>query len=94
VELVFVFACVWCVGGAFGMKDGIDFRKTFSNWWKEKFKQVRFPTKGSVFDYFVDIENSKFEEWTKMNVKSIENEIDTSKSISNYTIPTVDTIAT
>jgi hypothetical protein len=29
-----------------------------------------------------------------MNVKSIEGDIDTSKSISNYTVPTVDTIST
>ena len=93
VELVFVFSAVWCVGGGFSEKDGHDYRKEFSNWWKDKWKQVRFPTKGTVFDYYVDIENSKFEEWNKMNVKSIDNDIDTSKSISNYTVPTVDTIS-
>ena len=46
-----------------------------------------------MFDYFVDIENTKLEEWSKMQTKDIEKEIDTTKSISNYTVPTVETIS-
>ena len=66
LEYLFVFASVWCIGGGFAEKDGKDFRKEFSNWWKEKWKTVKFPSKGTVFDYFVDIENSKLEEWNKI----------------------------
>lgn len=46
-----------------------------------------------MFDYFVDVENAKLEEWNKMHIKDIDKDIDTSKSISNYTIPTSDTIS-
>lgn len=66
IEYVFVFAAVWCIGGGFSEKDGHDYRKEFSNWWKDKWKTIKFPTKGTVFDYFVDIENTKLEEWSKM----------------------------
>lgn len=66
VESVFVFACIWCVGGGFAEKDGRDFRKEFSNWWKDKWKVIKFPNKGTVFDYFVDLDQSKLEEWNKM----------------------------
>jgi len=92
VEQIFVFACVWCIGGGFAEKDGKDFRKEFSNWWKEKWKTVKFHPKG-VFDYFVDIAEQKLEEWSKVPTKDIEKDIDTSKSIANYTVPTGDTIS-
>jgi dynein heavy chain len=92
LEYVFVFACIWCIGGGYIEKDGKDYRKEFSNWWKDKWKVIKFPSK-TVFDYFVDIENSKLEEWNKLATNDIISTIDTSKSISSYTIPTVDTIA-
>jgi dynein heavy chain len=91
LEYLFVFASVWCIGGGFSEKDGKDFRKEFSNWWKEKWKTVKFPSKGTVFDYFVDIENSKLEEWNKMTTKEVDP--DTSRPISSYTIPTMDTMS-
>jgi len=91
LEYIFVFACIWCIGGGYIEKDGKDFKKDFSNWWKEKWKIIKFPSKGTVFDYYVDIENSKLEEWSKMSGEQID--IDTSKAIPNYTIPTTDTIS-
>jgi len=93
LELVFVFACIWCIGGGYIEKDGKDYKKEFSNWWKDKWKTLRFPSKGTVFDYYVDIQNSKLEEWNKMSTNDIISTIDTSKSIASYTIPTVDTIS-
>jgi len=93
LEYVFVFACIWCIGGGYIEKEGKDYKKEFSNWWKEKWKIIKFPGKGTVFDYFVDIENSKLEDWNKMTTSDILSTIDTSKSISSYTIPTVDTIS-
>jgi len=91
LEYVFVFAAIWCIGGGYIEKDGKDYKKDFSNWWKEKWKIIKFPSKGTIFDYFVDIENSKLEEWSKMSGETID--IDTSKAIPNYTIPTTDTIS-
>jgi dynein heavy chain len=93
LEMVFVFACVWSIGGGFAEKDNKDYRKDFSNWWKDTWKQIRFPNKGTVFDYFVDYENNKFEEWSKMEQPDVIKDIDTSKAISNYTIPTNDTVS-
>jgi len=38
LEYVFVYALVWSIGGALAEKDGIDYRKEFSNWWKGAWK--------------------------------------------------------
>jgi dynein heavy chain len=66
LEQVFVFACIWCIGGGFIEKEGKDYKQEFSNWWKDKWKSVKFQSKGTVFDYYVDIPNSKLEDWSKM----------------------------
>jgi len=92
-EYIFVFATIWCIGGGFAEKDGKDFSKEFSNWWKTEYKIVRFPGKGTVFDYYVDIETTTLEDWSKMSSSDIISTIDTSKSIPSYTIPTVNTIS-
>jgi dynein heavy chain len=93
LEYIFVFACVWCLGGGFSDMNGVNYRKNFSDWWKDKWKIVKFPAKGTVFDYFIDIEANKPEEWVKMQTKDITDTLDTSKPIQNFTIPTVDTIS-
>jgi dynein heavy chain len=55
IEYIFVFALIWALGGVLTEKDGQDYRKEFSNWWKAEWKtSVKFPSKGTVFDYFVE----------------------------------------
>lgn len=93
LEYIFVFACVWCLGGGFAEKDGINYRRSFSDWWKDKWKVIKFPAKGTVFDYYVDIEQNRLEEWIKLQTKDITEQIDTSKPIQNFTVPTPDTIS-
>jgi dynein heavy chain len=93
LEQIFVFACIWCIGGGFIEKEGKDYKQEFSNWWKDKWKSVKFQSKGTVFDYFVDIPNSKLEDWSKMTTLDVVSTIDTAKSIQSYTIPTVNTIS-
>jgi len=93
LEYTFVFACVWAFGAGFSEKDNREYRKEFSNWWKDKWKTVKFAAKGTVFDYYVDIENTRLEEWQKLNTKDVDSLIDTSKAISSFTVPTVDTIS-
>lgn len=89
-----MFSAIWCIGAGFTqMSDGKDYRKEFSKWWTDKYKAIKFPAK-TVFDYYIDIENSKVDEWIKLANMDIVNTIDTTKSIQSYTIPTVDTIAT
>jgi dynein heavy chain, axonemal len=46
---------VWSLAGCLGEKDGYDYRKEFSTWWKGAWKnQVKFPSKGTIFEYFVE----------------------------------------
>jgi len=95
LEYLFVYALIWAVGGSLAEKDSIDYRKEFSNWWKGAWKTaVKFPSKGTIFDYFVDqsSDSSKFTEWSK----KLENkEFDPlTETMGNVTVNTIETIAT
>lgn len=93
LEYAFVFSLVWSCGGCLAEKDGFDYRKEFSNWWKSEWKTaVKFPSKGTIFDYFVDNpkpdskDPCKFEEWNKVLLAI---DYDPSKEImGNVTVPT------
>lgn len=43
-----------------------DHREEFSKWWLAHFKTVKFPSQGTVFDYYIDPETKKFEPWSKL----------------------------
>lgn len=43
----------------------VDWRVEFSRWWANEFKTVKFPSQGTVFDYYIDDETKKFEPWSK-----------------------------
>ncbi|VDN15434.1 unnamed protein product [Dibothriocephalus latus] len=64
-ELYFVFCAVWAFGGALFQDQLMDHRVEFSKWWIAEFKNVKFPSNGSVFDYFIDPESKKLEPWLK-----------------------------
>jgi dynein heavy chain len=93
LEFIFVFAAVWCMGAGLEIQEGNKSRLAFDKFWREKFKTIKFPTKGTVFDYYVDIDHSKLVDWNNLRSDSVENSIDTSRAITNYTVPTSDTIA-
>jgi dynein heavy chain len=66
LEHIFALSAVWAFGGCLTVKDTRDYRKEFSDWWKGEFnKPVKFKPKGTVFDYFVKMDETKaeFEEW-------------------------------
>lgn len=65
-ELYFVFAAVWAFGGAMFQDQLIDYRVEFSKWWITEFKTIKFPSQGTVFDYYIDPETKKFELWSKL----------------------------
>ncbi|XP_064179132.1 dynein heavy chain 9, axonemal [Anguilla rostrata] len=65
-ELYFVFAAIWAFGGAMFQDQLVDYRVEFSKWWVTEFKTIKFPSQGSVFDYYIDPETKKFEPWSKM----------------------------
>ena len=37
----------------------------FSKWWTAEFKIVKFPSQGTVFDYFLDPLTHKWTQWTE-----------------------------
>ncbi|XP_075759566.1 dynein axonemal heavy chain 9 isoform X2 [Pelodiscus sinensis] len=65
-ELYFVFAAVWALGGAMFQDQLVDYRVEFSKWWVTEFKTIKFPSQGTVFDFYVDPETKKFEPWSKL----------------------------
>ena len=62
-ELYFVFAAVWAFGGSMFQDQLVDYRVEFTKWWVTEFKTVKFPSQGTVFDYFLDNETKKFLSW-------------------------------
>ena len=43
----------------------MDYRVEFSKWWTTEFKTVKFPSQGTLFDYYIDPESKKFAPWTE-----------------------------
>ncbi|XP_020566647.2 dynein heavy chain 11, axonemal-like [Oryzias latipes] len=62
-ELYFVFACVWAFGGALFQDHLNDHRAEFSRWWSKEMRAVKFPSQGTVFDYFIDSKTKKLTPW-------------------------------
>ncbi|KAM3866414.1 LOW QUALITY PROTEIN: dynein axonemal heavy chain 11 [Diretmus argenteus] len=67
-EIYFVFACVWAFGGGLFQDHLIDYRAEFSRWWSKEMRAVKFPSQGTVFDYFIDSETNKFTPWSERMV--------------------------
>nr|XP_025719696.1 dynein heavy chain 9, axonemal [Callorhinus ursinus] len=65
-ELYFVFAAIWAFGGAMVQDQLVDYRAEFSRWWLTEFKTVKFPSQGTIFDYYIDPATKKFEPWSKL----------------------------
>ncbi|KAI1899528.1 hypothetical protein AGOR_G00062720 [Albula goreensis] len=42
----------------------IDYRAEFSRWWSKEMRAVKFPSQGTVFDYFIDPDTKKFAPWS------------------------------
>ena len=58
IENLFVFALIWAFGGALGEEKTANFRVMFSKAFKDDFKEVAFPDRGTVFDYFFAFDTS------------------------------------
>eukprot|EP00911_Craspedida_sp_UC1_P002095 UC1_evm8s1611 len=63
LEWYFVFCAVWAFGGAMFKDQLVDWRESFSKWWISEFKAVKFPSNGSVFDYFIKREEDGHLKW-------------------------------
>lgn len=65
-EMLFVFAMVWAFGGGLNEKDGINYRRNFDKWFKQTFTAVKFPGKGTVYDYYINFKTGKFAPWSEL----------------------------
>ncbi|KAJ9585774.1 hypothetical protein L9F63_002411, partial [Diploptera punctata] len=64
-EIYFVFSCVWAFGAAMFQDQAIDYRVEFTKWWVNEYKTIKFPSQGTVFDYYIDTETKEFVPWTE-----------------------------
>ncbi|TGZ69565.1 hypothetical protein CRM22_003672 [Opisthorchis felineus] len=88
-ELYFVFCSVWAFGGALFQDQLVDHRNEFSKWWCTEFKVIKFPSGGTVFDYYVDPETKRFEPWTKKLPKF---QLDPEIPLQATLVPTSETV--
>ena len=87
VEMQFVFAAVWALGGAMLVDKTVDYRAQFSKWWLSEWKNVLFPEGGLVFDYYVDDATGQMAPWTD-RVESFG--YNTSEAFANIFVPSVE----
>ncbi|KAF9414328.1 hypothetical protein HW555_007725, partial [Spodoptera exigua] len=64
-EIYFVFSVVWGFGSALFQDQIVDWRNEFSKWFCNEFKQIKFPSTGNVFSFFIDPETKKFLPWSE-----------------------------
>ncbi|NXF83974.1 DYH9 protein, partial [Sclerurus mexicanus] len=88
-ELYFVFAAVWAFGGSMFQDQLVDHRVEFSKWWVAEFKTIKFPSQGTVFDFYIDPETKKFEPWSKLIPQF---EFDPEMPLQACLVPTPETV--
>uniref|UniRef100_A0A8C0HXD6 Dynein axonemal heavy chain 11 n=1 Tax=Balaenoptera musculus TaxID=9771 RepID=A0A8C0HXD6_BALMU len=62
-EVYFVFACIWAFGGILLQDQLSSCQAEFSQWWHKEMKAVKFPSQGTIFDYYLDHKTKKFLPW-------------------------------
>ena len=63
LEPSFVFCCIWAFGSCLAMRDGEDYRKIFSDYWKSEWRDVKVPSRETVFDYYLNPDTNNFDPW-------------------------------
>jgi dynein heavy chain len=92
IENVFVYCAIWALGSSLCTSDdGTDHRKCFSEWWRQEFGRVKFPSRDTVFDYWLDLATMNFEPWIKSPHFYSVNFDSNTISMSQVTIPTPET---
>ncbi|KAF7248347.1 Dynein heavy chain 11, axonemal [Varanus komodoensis] len=90
-EIYFAFASVWAFGGALFQDQLIDYRMEFSRWWIKEMRTIKFPSQGTVFDYYIDPDTKKFTLWSE-KIPGIEMEPDVPLQEQTVLIHTSETI--
>jgi dynein heavy chain len=88
-ELYFAWAAVWAFGGQLFKDQLVDWRDEFSKWWSTEFKTIKFPTNGSVFDYYIRSNDKKFVSWSDLVPKF---EFDPELPLAAALVPTAETV--
>ncbi|DBA02158.1 TPA: hypothetical protein N0F65_004793 [Lagenidium giganteum] len=91
VETLCGFISVWAFGAALTITDdGTDYRKIFSEWWRGEFKTIKFPSRDTVFDYWLNPNTLNFDSWRSSPFfKTVH--FDGSVPMSSITVPTPET---
>ena len=93
LEYVFAYSAVWAFGSCAGEKDGVDWKREFSDWFKASFKGVRFPSRDSVFDFTLNPDTGLLESW-KASPLFYPVTFDSSKmDMATCYVPTPETVA-
>ena len=91
IEKAFVYSAIWAFGMCLNLaEDGTDQRKLLSDWWRSEFKNVKFPPRETVFDYWLDPEINNFEQWTK-SPYFFTIDYSSTTPMGNVTVPTPET---
>lgn len=92
-ETIFVFAAVWAFGGLLSEKDGEDHRALFSQYWRATWKNIRFPSRDTVFDYWLNPKTGKLDQWKNSTFFYTVTYDPAAQSMSQVTVPTPETAA-
>ncbi|GMH84222.1 hypothetical protein TrST_g13493, partial [Triparma strigata] len=92
LQTVFVYCAVWALGSSLTLADdGTDYRMMFSNWWRETWKAVKFPSRETVFDYWLDPASNGFDSWTKSPFFTTVDFNSQTTAMTSVTVPTPET---
>ena len=89
METLFAFATVWAFGSSLAERDGVEYRKVFSDWWRSTFKTIKLPSRDTVFDYWVN--DDHFDVWKNSPQFGSINFDSTRMNMNNVTVPTPET---
>lgn len=76
LALMFTYATMWGFGSILHEDQIIDWRREFHKWWTSEFKDIKLPSLGTVFDYYLDVQAQKFTPWTDLACQTPCNLID------------------
>lgn len=93
MEIIFVYSAIWGFGSALYRDGVVDWYREFHKWWITEFKDVRFPSNGIIFDFYLNLSNMKFELWSQFKDEfEFDPEVPLHVSIIIFTLLSVDLI--
>ncbi|KAM7359981.1 dynein beta chain, ciliary isoform 2-T2 [Cochliomyia hominivorax] len=93
IELIFVYSVMWGFGSALYQDHIIDWHREFHKWWITEFKDIKLPSQGTIFDYYLDVRTEKFCRWSDLaSQKQMPVLPEPHLPIQSILIPTIETI--